>query len=263
MYLLINSIIMKKNFLLPILAILVSFLATPALTSAREAGNSPLSPDPVDTRSPSAIYSEALKMVNSNGFINKPYKVTVPISAIVIVGGESLPAKDMGVKATLEIIPFGDQGNTVILDLDLNGLAENCTFSWSGKDIRMGASKFQGFNVIMATSGANAVCGGLAIAENAWMAVIIKDENVHMFSGMKKGMTQEEVKNTTTELEHSKFKYSRKSGNLDVYTLYWLGEEDHYDYRKGEMVGHLGTNKPFGDFYFDANGKLVKWIVLY
>jgi len=216
-----------------------------------------------DTRKVSAIMSEAKSMTHGGDFIDEEYKITVPIFAFAsdnFQNNQSLVG--LGCKATLEVIPFGADGNTALLELDFNGHAPNITLSWSGRNVHMGPGTVNGEDMLVVING-NTPCGGLAATQGVWAAWLHTSEGGITNSDIKRGMTRSEVERLVTTLKLSKFKFSRKVGNLDVYTLYWLRQEDKYDYAKGAYVGELKNDKRFGDFYFDSKGKLVKWIIVY
>ena len=207
--------------------------------------------------------AEAKKLTKGGDYIDMAYKVTVPIGGIMNLRDNSTQSMiGLGVKATLEVVPFGQDGNTVLLSLNFNGKLPNVTYSWSGKNVHMGPGSEGGANMLMTVRG-NTPCGGLAEVEGKWIAVVNTASDASTMSDIKKGMTRSEVQQTVRQLSLSQFKLSRKVGNLDVYTLYWLGEHDRYDFAKHKIVGVLKNDKRFGDFYFDSKGKLVKWIIVY
>lgn len=214
-----------------------------------------------DTRGVSVIIAEAKRMTRGGNFIEVPYKITVPIVAFGdIMGKEKYPLVGAGCKATLEVIPFGTKGVTVTIMLDFNGHIESKTLSWSGPNIHLAPGTEEGLSGLVVMKGNHKVCGGLFSQKGLWAVAYNPDG---LISFLEKGMTRSKVEESLLSgMEFGQFKFNRKVGNLDVYTFYWLGQEDHYSFRKGDVVGTVSNNKPYAHFYFDSKGKLVKWLWL-
>lgn len=232
---------------------LVIGIGTPQVTNAQKKASG----------SGSDIFAEAKRLTKGGDYIDAAYKVTVPIIAIMNLKDNSVQSTEgTNAKATLEVVPFGQDGNTVLLSLNFGDKVPSATFSWSGRNVHMGPGSDGGSDMLMTVRGSTP-CGGLARSQGKWIAVVNTLIDASTISDLKRGMSRSEVAQTVSQLSLSQFKLSRKVGNLDVYTLYWLREEDRYDYAKHKIVGVLKNDKRFGDFYFDSNGKLVKWIIVY
>lgn len=214
-----------------------------------------------DTRGVSVIMAEAKRMTRGGNFIEVPYKITVPVVALAdITGQEQIPLVATDCKATLEVIPFGAEGVTVTITIDFNGLMESKTLSWSGPNIHLAPGTEDGTSALVVMRGNHKVCGSLLSQKGLWMVMYNPDG---LITFLEKGMTRSKVEESLlSEMEFGQFKFNRKVGNLDVYTFYWLGQEDHYSFRKGAVVGTVRNNKPYAHFYFDSKGKLVKWLWL-
>lgn len=205
---------------------------------------------------------EAKRLTKGGNFIVGNYKVTKPISALVnLKDNSSTPADPTKHKATLEIINFGTAGNTVLLTLDL-GADGITTFTWSGKNVNVLPEYDEtGGGNLAVLRNSSTICGALSGLDNKWMVVINTGGNAYTISSFKKGMTRSEVENIVTTLGLSKFKFTKKSGNLDVYSIFWLDEKKRYNFFGSVYKYELTNDKNYGDFYFDSNGKLVKWFL--
>lgn len=208
----------------------------------------------------------AKKMANGLGFIDADYKVSKNLYGIVL-DGVAYPTGEFQVKATLEIINFGTQGNTILMQLDLGSvlgpqvLGANkryVTFSWSGKNVHCGPGYDSGAGILAIVRG-NTICGYLANGEGKWIAAANTGGTTYTISDLKKGMTIAEVQKAWN-LNYSQFKFVRNSGKLKVYSLLWLDQKKKYDIF-GDYHYVLTNDKTYGEFYFDSNGKLVKWFL--
>ena len=60
----------------------------------------------------------------------------------------------------------------------------------------------------------------------------------------------------------SQFIFARKEENLKVYTLKWLDvQKRYYWFGLNDYNYELTNDKTYGYFWFNANDKLVKWIL--
>ena len=207
---------------------------------------------------------EAKRLTKGGNYIVGNYKVTKPISAVVnLKDNSSHPADPTKHKATLEIINFGTAGNTVLLTLDL-GADGITTATWSGKDVNvLPGYDDTGCGILAVLRNGSTICGSLSELDDKWMVVINPGGNAYTVSSFKKGMTRSEVENVVSQLGLSKFKFTRKSGNLDVYSVFWLDQKKRYNFFKFHERNRSKFDKNYGDFYFDSNGKLVKWFLYF
>lgn len=206
-----------------------------------------------------ATIDAAIRLTKGGGALDVNYKITKPLSS-VMVDDKNLRGNETQDKATLEIISFGTKGNTVLLTIsDSDGPS---TISWSGKNIHvypLYLSDVGGFLVVKGNLNSDLVYGGLFVYKGKWIAKFTEDPSTNNVRNtmLKKGLSRTEVEKQCSQLRDAQFKFSRKSGNLDVYTCYWLGTSEY----SNSTV--LTNNKPWCDFYFDSKDKLVKWLYLY
>lgn len=204
---------------------------------------------------------EAMRLTKGGNFLDANYKITKPLSGVVDFNGKDGEKADPSKhKVTFEIMHFGSEGNTVLIVIDYAEKGKY-TLCWSGKNIKVAPMKEKGGGLLMILRNNTDVCGSLAYVENKWLCMLNKDQKNHVISELAKGMTRAEVEDKMTEPGVCQLKFARKSGNLDVYTLMGVGTKKVY--RFGGYHYQMGLNKRMADFYFDANGKLVKWLLLF
>ena len=205
-----------------------------------------------------ATIDSAMKLTKGGNYLDANYKVTKPLFALV-ANGNNVSADETKHKVTFEIINFGTEGNTVLLTLDLEKEGSQ-TYSWSGKNLHV-LPGYDGGTGSLAVLRGSTICGALGVAQGKWLAMVNTGSNTYTISDFKKGMTRAEVEGVVSQLGLSQFKFSRKSGNLNVYSLLWLTEEKRWDFYGRDYKYQLRNDKKYGDFYFDAQGKLVKWLL--
>jgi hypothetical protein len=225
---------------------------------------------PVASVAQRSIILEAQKHTKGGRTIVGAYKVATPLDAFVIMQGGTTgePTATLdGTKATLEIIPFGTQGRTVTITLNIPKMErseeiDGTTFSWSGKvDV---APTIEGENSgFMITRRGNTLCAMLAYTEGKWVLCVNKDDGTGLIGTLKKGISRAQVEDECKGLGLSKFKFTRKSGNLDVYSLFWLNQTKQWNAFGTNYHYALRNDKKYGDFYFNAQGKLVKWFMYF
>ncbi len=207
----------------------------------------------------------AMKMTKGGRFLDTNYKVTKPLSC-VIFNGDPTATDPSRHKVTFEIINFGNDGNTVICTLELGqdgidaGVGSNATFSWSGKNLHVLPGYGGGAGMLAVLRGSKD-CAGLMVKDGKWGLMINTGSNTYTISDFKKGMTRAEVESVVGQLGMSQFKFTRNSGNLKVYSLFWLDQKKRYNYFGTDYHYEMRNDKKYGDFYFDAQGKLVKWLL--
>ena len=175
-------------------------------------------------------------------------------------------------KATIEVIPFGDLGYTIILKADgpsfdtlQEATGKPLYYSFSGKNIRLqtiSEADAQGFVVMNGAAG----LAGLIKVKQGWM-MSLENEMQNDGSGVinyevHKGMTVDEVKVQAEELGGAQLQKRGVQGNYTVYSLLWLDMKKQYDGFGRNNYHYNATNdKEYIRFYFDAKGKLAKWIM--
>lgn len=207
----------------------------------------------------------AMKMTKGGRFLDANYKITKLLSGL-IANGSGVAADPSKHKVTFEIINFGNNGNTVILTLELGqdgidaGIGSTTTYSWSGQNLHVVPGYGGGAGMLAVLRGSKD-CGALIGSGGKWVASVNSGSNTYTINDFKKGMTRAEVESVVGQLGMSQFKFTRNSGNLKVYSLFWLDMKKQYNFFGTDYKYQMRNDKKYGDFYFDAQGKLVKWLL--
>ena len=205
-----------------------------------------------------ATIDNAMKMTKGGRFIDTNYKITKPLLALR-TNGKPFFADESKSKVTFEIVNFGNEGNTVIITFDI-GDGEVYSYSWSGTNLHVAPAYDSGMGHLAVVRGNNTACGALSTMKGKWVVTINTGSDTYTISDIKKGMTRAEIETKTKELGLSQFKFNGNSGKLKVYSLLWLDQKKVYNYF-GDYHYQLRNDKKYGDFYFDDQGKLVKWLL--
>ena len=195
--------------------------------------------------------------------IIKDFTLTKDIIGITINGTFYSVNKDNVNKGTIECLSFGSMGNTVILDLDIPELKQQnltSTYSWSGSNLRLFKNVENGLPQYWVMRG-KTLCGGLMQHKDGWIAVLSNGSGTQTISDLKKGMSRLKVEELCSGLGFSKFKAAGTSGGLRVYTLQWLDMQKRYNFLGTDYHYEMNNNREYGRFYFNAQDKLVKWIL--
>ncbi len=216
-------------------------------------------------------YQRALRLCNGGNYVQGAFTFTVPLYGVGVFGnGAGVDPKTD--KATIEVIPFGDLGYTIILKADgpsfdtlQEATGKPLYYSFSGKNIRLqtiSEADAQGFVVMNGAAG----LAGLIKVKQGWM-MSLDNEMQNDGSGVinyevHKGMTVDEVKVHADEIGGAKLQKRGVQGNYTVYSLLWLDIKKQYDGFGRNNYHYNATNdKEYIRFYFDAKGKLAKWIM--
>ena len=205
-------------------------------------------------------------------FIDREFTITKNIS-FVIMNGQAFPVDAATNKATITNWNFGADGNTAVLKLDLpeirEQVASDMEYTWSGKNLHLIKALEQGNNVYTITRvNSNPIpCAFLMEmpkdGQKIWVAMISEqNDNTRCVSDIHSGMTRLAVESKCKELGFSRFEFVRNDGNMKVYELQWLDMKKKQHWFGREDYHYEVTNdKTYGSFWFDANDKLVKWLM--
>lgn len=209
----------------------------------------------------------ARRLMAGTKYLDKSFTLSKDVQ-VIILDGQSYNLGKETVPATLEVIPFGASGNTIILDIEVPGAKEqgvSTAYSWSGKHVHLAPVVEQGSDVYMIMRG-QTTCGYMSRVKMddgtyLWGARVNATNATRTVSDIQKGMTISEMEDKCAELGLSKFKQLRQSGGMKVYGLYWVDLQKQYNMWGTDYRYQMRNDKLYGEFYFDAKGKLVKWFI--
>ena len=208
-------------------------------------------------------------------YVDRDFTITKNIS-VFILNGKPYRLDEKTHKATLRIYNFGDQGNTVVLTLDLPSVREadpsvdNMEYTWSGKNLHVIKKKENGGDVYAITrvNRSPLMCASLmeVVLDNGsrvWAPMIPEqNDNTRCISDIHSGMTRLAVESKCKELGFSQFKFVRNDGNMKVYELQWLDmQKKQHWFGREDYHYEVSNDKTYGSFWFDSNDKLVKWLM--
>lgn len=137
-------------------------------------------------------------------------------------------------------------------------------FSYSGKNLRLVKSLNKNGDLMYIIMRGKTICGGIAnVNDNGkkvWRAAVFFGGECYVIDDIYLGMNVDELKDLTSRtMKHSSVKFLYNEGTNKVYDLLWLGMRDTYKDLSGTQHAEVHATEPYGRFWFDANGKLVKW----
>lgn len=211
---------------------------------------------------------DALALIKGTRFLDSNYKVTLPLDIVGSINDRSSSGflGDSNATATIEVTSFGQEGNTIFMTWDIPSLKQNHTFSWSGKTVHLlPGYDDDGISASFAILRGMTVCGTVTCIKDSqgkitWIGMVNKSNDVVTTDFLKKGMTIAQVQDIWTQLNYCQFKFSRNTASGSVYSAYWLDMTKQYNIF-GNYKYVMRNDKKYGDFYFDKNGKLVKWLL--
>ena len=206
--------------------------------------------------------------LSAQEYIDRNFVITKPFFALVLLD-ETYPTSGT---CKLEVVNFGEIGNTIIMTLDLPEAKkelkelkkEIVEYAWTGKNVHLIKTSDER-GVMYSIIRGNTICGILIKSENAekqgvrepWIAGIKSTEGC--ISDLHAGMTRFAVEQKTKEVGLSRFEFVKNDGNMKVYTMKWLDMQKRYNWF-GRSYSSFTNDKNYGYFWFNANDKLVKWI---
>lgn len=178
-----------------------------------------------------------------------------------------------GAKVTFHWQCFDDGQRTAIIHIDWPEFleqykqgrpnAKELEFSYSGKQLHL-MKHSQGGKSGYVVLRDKTVLAGIVPFENKGKMItavqINTTENCHLIDDIYLGMNVDELKDLTSRtMKHSSVKFLYKEGTNKVYDVLWLGMRDTYKDFEGTQHAEVHAKEPYGRFWFDASGKLVKW----
>jgi hypothetical protein len=208
----------------------------------------------------------AMARTKGTKYIDENYKITLPLH---IIGDtkthESIPLGDIKATVTIEVINFGQYGNTILQTWNFDSPEiPNQTISWSGKSVHLMPCYDNGIGSFAILRGST-ICGQVSCMKQndgkiLWAGITNSVEEAITMREFHKGMSISEVEDVWTQLRFCQFKFSRNSGQYKVYSAYWLDMQKRYNIF-GNYKYVMRNDKKYADYYFDSQGKLVKWIL--
>ncbi|MCR5644661.1 MAG: hypothetical protein K6G32_15175 [Prevotella sp.] len=208
----------------------------------------------------------AMARTKGTKYIDENYKITLPLH---IIGDtkthESIPLGDIKATVTIEVINFGQYGNTILQTWNFDSPEiPNQTISWSGKSVHLMPCNDNGIGSFAILRGST-ICGQVSCMKQndgiiLWAGITNSVEEAITMREFHKGMSISEVEDVWTQLRFCQFKFSRNSGQYKVYSAYWLDMQKRYNIF-GNYKYVMRNDKKYADYYFDSQGKLVKWIL--
>ena len=171
--------------------------------------------------------------------------------------------------ASFKWICFDDGQRTAIISMDWPWFltqyqegkphVKKLNFSYSGKNLHLVKSLD-----MYAIMRGKTMCGAFGRINNngkkVWIAAVNFGEECHVIDDIYLGMNLDELKDLTSRtLKNSSVKFLYNEGGNKVYDVLWLGMRDTYKDFSGTQHTEVHATESYGRFWFDANGKLVKW----
>ena len=191
--------------------------------------------------------------------------------ALFILNSNSITSE--GAKVTFHWQCFDEGQRTAIIHIDWPEFleqykqgrpnAKELEFSYSGKQLHL-MKQSQGGDSGYVLLRDKTVLAGIVTFENKGQKVtavkINNTENCHAIDDIYLGMNVDELKDLTSRtMKHSSVKFLYNEGTNKVYDVLWLGMRDTYKDLEGTQHAEVHAKEPYGRFWFDASGKLVKW----
>ena len=176
-----------------------------------------------------------------------------------------------GAKVTFHWQCFDEGQRTAIIHIDWPEFleqykqgrpnAKELEFSYSGKQLLLVKGSQGGASGYLVLRDKTLLAAIAKSDVNGQMGVLINNtENCHLIDDIYLGMNVDELKDLTSRtMKHSSVKFLYKEGTNKVYDVLWLGMRDTYKDFEGTQHAEVHAKEPYGRFWFDASGKLVKW----
>lgn len=213
--------------------------------------------DLTSSSSSSNLITEAKKLTVGGDCIKGNFRLKVPIQGLMLDGTIS-KVNVQNSSITIEIMDFGNLGNTVLFSIDVPDENTAVTFSLSGKNANIAPGQDSGQDIFAIVKGMTP-WAMLSNIEGKWYGGIIKVVQ-GLISDFSRGQTHSEVEAKCSKLGLSKFKETGKTSKYTICSLYWVDMQKRYDLF-GNYDYQMRNDKKYGDFYFDNQGRLMKWFL--
>lgn len=209
--------------------------------------------------------------LHAQGFITTDMELPTQPMGILSVNGNALASE--GANFSFKWMCFDEGQRTAVIHIEWPEFLEQykrgrpntktLEFSYSGKEIRLVKGVEKGMNYYMVARGTTmcAMVAYLNIDGKAITSVQINNmDGCHLIDDVYLGMNVDELKDLTSRtMKYSSVKFLYNERNNKVYDLLWLGMRDTYKDFEGTQHAEAHAKEPYGRFWFDASGKLVKW----
>lgn len=200
------------------------------------------------------------------------YDVTWPLWGIVL-NNEKIPFGEPGNftgKVLLRTYYFDGGYKTVMAECDQEDINKQLghkeTLFWTGKNIECSPQNNNEMYLIFKRYGTSASAstkrgGSLTYVKEQKLAVLQVETGLNKEGNfcmdMWRGMSVSEVSKKLSALRGLKFEQAGTENGLNVYVAKWYQMTDDYRDIYGTTHFSINTDKEYGRFFFDANGKLV------
>lgn len=202
------------------------------------------------------LITEAKKLTGGGDYINGNFRLKVPIRVVGALNDKSIVDPSTS-SATIELMDFSDQGKTVLITPDIPELGESWNTTISGKNVNLGIGRKNDVDVFVVVKG-NKPIATIGKTEGQWVCMLISVDGIT--NDLYRGMTISEVESIAKKLGLSSFKQTGKTTKYTIYSIYWLDMRKQYNASRTDYQYQVRNDKKYADFYFDAQGRLMKWI---
>ena len=178
-----------------------------------------------------------------------------------------------GAKVTFHWQCFDEGQRTAIIHIDWPEFleqykqgrpnAKELEFSYSGKQLHLMKGSRDGGNYYMVARDKTMLAMIAKMEVKGQMVTCVQintTENCYAIDDIYLGMNVDELKDLTSRtMKYSSVKFLYNEGTNKVYDVLWLGMRDTYKDLEGTQHAEIHAKEPYGRFWFDASGKLVKW----
>lgn len=168
--------------------------------------------------------------------------------------------ENSSIQGTVESVDFGELGRTIMFTQDVvSDEALHITFSISGKNVYIVPQKEQGLSLFAIMKGTRLIAA-LVEYEGNWILKLEDNQVPGIVKEFYRGMTRSEVEEACKVLGGSQIKETGKDSKYTQYSLFWADMKKKYNIY-GDYNYQMTNDKKYGDFYFDAQGRLLKWFL--
>lgn len=206
----------------------------------------------------------AVGNIAAQSILTKDIKMTKKLGIFKVGGNDSRKLDPEKNSATLEawIFPDGHKTYTVKISGEISqaaGQGDSFQLSWSGNEnkINMANAGNNGEDIYLVMDSQGQMDALFAPQSDGTVSVVFTG-NIDRIQEISNGMTVEELTESLKKAVGNMLtlKPVGNVGTLKKYTAYTFGMRDNYD----NSVS-VTKDTPYGHFFFNSQGKLVKWYI--